>query len=854
MNLDGIWQFKLGSGPWREIQVPSAWEAQTGDFLTEGPAVYRRTVALDAAQAAGPVALVADAVSFDCTVYVNGVRAGHHRGMWAPFTLDLSGRWHAGENTLELEVWKPGQRFPVREAVAGFLPDVCTTFGGIWQSIRLRLGPAPRLEALTWHTDHRGTLTVAGRCAEPEAGDQVCLDLDGERLAAGSARRRFRLRATHGAAGTWSPETPRGYTATVSLARADGTVVAVETRAIGFRKVQARGSRLLINGQPGHLRGVLDWGWNPEAVRPVLPEIARDFAQARSLGFNLFKCCLYVPDEALLTAADQTGMWVWLEMPLWLPALPRATRALVLDEYRAVFQRLHHHACIGVVSLGCELNHAADAAFLKQLFSLARRYFPHAALCDNSGSAEAYGGLYTELRDFYDYHFYTDPHWFAEVTRHFRRPYQPTRPWLYGEFCDADTLRDFAPVADAWWLTTPTPLERDEYTWQREHGPRLAAASVDDHGRALTALARQQATAVRKFILEEVRAEHASGGYVITGWRDTPITTSGLVDDRGELKYAPEAWQVFNQTRVLGLDRERHRRWVGGDRPAPRDRQVFWSDESVTLHVWLSNGAPQPTASSVVHLTLQGTQGEPVWTGAQCSHPVPGGTVREVADFSLRLPRVKTATGYTLTVDTADLQNAWPIVVIPRVPAPRDLRLSTRLAEAGWVASLWPDLAVDDGLVSLLLCDRLDDHALTRAYAGAHVVVCLAERDRRITIDVPFWREAIHVFSDADWWAPTPQLGFADMRFLSVSTDLALDPARVEALLAPQHVRPLWRRFDARAMTWADYASTYALGQGRLTITTLRPSGGLGAQPVTLSTNPMGAWLLHRLLTLPAAA
>jgi hypothetical protein len=854
MHLDGLWQFKLGNGPWREIQVPGAWEPQTGDFLTEGPAVYRRTLTLDAAQAAGQVALVADAVSFDCTVRVNGARAGHHRGMWAPFTLDLSGHWHAGENTLELEVWKPGQRFPIRESVAGFLPDVCTTFGGIWQSIHLRFGPAPRLYALTWHTDHRGTLTISGRCAAPETGDQVWLALDGERLAAGPARRHFRLRAPHSAASAWTSETPRCYTATVSLARADGTVVAVETRTIGFRRVQARGSHLLINGQPGHLRGVLDWGWSPDSVRPVRPEIARDFSQARSLGFNLFKCCLYVPDEALLNAADQTGMWVWLEMPLWLPTLPRSTRALALDEYRAVFQRLHHHACIGVVSLGCELNHAADGAFLKQLFTLARRYFPHAVLCDNSGSAEAYGGQHTELHDFYDYHFYTDPHWFAEVTRHFHRPYQPARPWLYGEFCDADTLRDFAQVADAWWLTTPTPLERDEYTWQREHGPRLAASGIDDHGRALTTLARKQATAVRKFILEEVRAGHASGGYVITGWRDTPIATSGLVDDHGELKYAPEAWRAFNQARVFGLDRERHRRWVGGDRPAPRDRHVYWSDEGATLHVWLSNGAPQPTASSALHLTLQDAQGQPVWTGRQSSPPVPGGTVREVAVFSLRLPRVTTATAYTLSVHADELLNSWPIVVAPRMAAPRDLRLSTSLAEAGWVASLWPDLAVDHGFAPLVLGNRLDDHAVARAAAGAHVVVCLTDTDQRITVDLPFWREAIHVFADSAWWAPTPQPGFADMRFLGVSTDLALDPGRIQALLAPQHVRPLWRRFDARTMTWAEYATTLTLGQGRLTLTTLRLAGGLGTQPVTLSTNPMGTWLLHRLLASPAFA
>src|SRR5690606_39837732 len=48
------------------------------------------------------------------------------------------------DNEIRLVVYKPGEQYPMRESLAGFLPDVCLPFGGIWQSARLAAfsGPA----------------------------------------------------------------------------------------------------------------------------------------------------------------------------------------------------------------------------------------------------------------------------------------------------------------------------------------------------------------------------------------------------------------------------------------------------------------------------------------------------------------------------------------------------------------------------------------------------------------------------------------------------------------------------------------------------------------------------------------
>ena len=92
-------------------------------------------------------------------------------------------------------------------------------------------------------------------------------------------------------------------------------------------------------------------------------------------------------------------------------------------------------------------------------------------------------------------------------------------------------------------------------------------------------------------------------------------------------------------------------------------------------------------------------------------------------------------------------------------------------------------------------------------------------------------------------------LPYADLRFYGVASDLAMDPDKVVARLEAWRPKltPLWRRFDARRMEWNDYVLDVRLGAGLLRLSTLRFAGGLGDQPDTFTTNPMGSWLLNRL-------
>jgi len=185
LSLAGLWDITLGRNPEQTIVAPSAWETNVRDWTTEGPAIYRKNFTLPNGWFGHKVVLEAHAISFASVVQVNGVVAGEHKGMWSTFQLDVTPLLQLGENRIKIEVWKPGTRYPIRQAMAGFLPDVASTFGGIWQKILLRKVDDIAVYDLLIQCRGNGTVTVDGALFITESDLALigaCTVSDGSRI------------------------------------------------------------------------------------------------------------------------------------------------------------------------------------------------------------------------------------------------------------------------------------------------------------------------------------------------------------------------------------------------------------------------------------------------------------------------------------------------------------------------------------------------------------------------------------------------------------------------------------------------------------------------------------------------
>jgi len=870
MSLDGEWQFSLGeqSG---SIQVPGTWEAQNYPRRIDGPAVYQRQIDIPAEWIGSTIQLQFDAVSYHVEVEVNGVAIGSHIGLWTPFAFDITQAVRPGiTNVIRLTVYKPGERFPMRESLAGFLPDVCLPFGGIWQSTRLVAFSQAAISNLDLKNDAQsGTITVKTQLhnASDLAAAIRIYSPDGNEVSKWRStvmNDELSVGLSVDAAQLWNPQKPALYKAEITLEDAEGTTIAQVNRLFGFRTLSHENDQLLLNGSPIFLRGLLNWGWYPQILCPAPDEatIRDEFRRVRSLGYNMVKLCLYVPSQLYFDIADEEGMLLWLELPMWLPVVSERLRQQAPIEYADILANVNRHPSIIIYSLGCELGSAVDSQLLGELNSILREQTTGVLACDNSGSGEAYGGLAFDYADFNDYHFYADLHYFNPLLDHFRRDWRPARPWIFGEFCDADDYRDLAEVAALyggelpWWLIEQNPIHALTALAYSQQHIRMPKLNIPFDGQALQRISRQQSFVVRKTILEKVRAKASMGGYVVTSIRDTPLATSSMFDDLGRTKYDTDAFKEMNSDSVLVLEQGRGRIWKnGGDRPAPVDRNNHLAGSKLDFRIVLSQSGNTLSAGNMEwHLTDSNNQtvqsGVSAYSAKSARH-IP----TEIASIYFTAPNTDIAQQYTLEVELdSGICNRWPLWVYPAVSqwSPEIViydpsGLLTSLDDLNQAVLRINSLAEAKGL--LVLTSAFTPEVSRYIQDGGRVIV-LQTGDGSLPVKpCPFWRESIKLLYEHPVLKNFPHQGYADLQFYHLATDYAVDTDRLISQVADVHqIRPIIRRLDARQFTLLDYLVEIQIGQGTLLASTLRFGGGAGDQVNGLKNNLAGRHLLSLIL------
>ena len=360
------------------MQIPSDWNTKDERlFFYEGTVWFKKSFQ------AVPMTdcktlLYFGAVNYDCHVYVNGKKAGHHIGGFTAFNYDISDLLVEGENTVIVKVDNKRHADAVPTQIFDWW-----NYGGITRDVKLVKVPMVYLEDYNLQLlkgeakGKKRQITFSAKLSKPEAGHTVTVSIPELKLkktfttdADGQVQSSiFNIQSK--ALQLWCPENPKLYRVDISL---DTSTISDE---IGFRTIETRDKQILLNGKPVFLKGIsiheekANGGGRANSVEDAQTLLS----WAQELGCNFVRLAHYPHNEYMVREAERRGIMVWSEIPCyWTIAWTNPdTYQNAQNQLRDMIARDHNRANIIIWSIANETPHSAQRdQFLGRLAKYAR--------------------------------------------------------------------------------------------------------------------------------------------------------------------------------------------------------------------------------------------------------------------------------------------------------------------------------------------------------------------------------------------------------------------------------------------------------------------------------------------------
>ena len=360
------------------LQVPGDWNTQREKlYYYEGTIWYRRL--FDAAPKPGYRYFIHfDGANYETIAGLNGRILGKHVGGFTAFDFEVTDQLKAGQNSLVVKVDN-------KRHVDG-VPTINTdwwNYGGITRSVHFVEVPA------TFIRDYTVRLSTDGGSVEgwvqldgSELVQTVRVEIPELKVSAsvrtgGDGRASFIVPLPRKSGiRLWCPEDPKLYDVKVS---SDTDSV---TDRIGLRTVTTQGSKILLNGKEIFLRGISIHDERPGAAagRAFSAEHARTtLGWAKEMGCNFVRLAHYPHNEQMVRMADEMGMLVWSEIPVyWTIAWDSAeTYANAENQLCEMIGRDHNRAAVIIWSVANETPRSPQRlTFLTKLIDKTRSLDP----------------------------------------------------------------------------------------------------------------------------------------------------------------------------------------------------------------------------------------------------------------------------------------------------------------------------------------------------------------------------------------------------------------------------------------------------------------------------------------------
>jgi beta-glucuronidase len=337
-SLNGIWNVILdptGIGEWRQLwqekkpelktdfveysfeggpqlKVPGDFNSQMSELtFLEGVVWYKKEFNYSISKGKR-LFIYFSAVNYLADIYLNGEKIGSHEGGFTPFQFEITTKIKPGANSLIVKV----DNKRLKNGLPGIGYD-WLNYGGITRDVYLvetgntyvvdysiQLKKGSRKDVLGWIKVNGVNKVQMIKIKIPELDLVYLTRSDTSGLARLQFSSAFKL---------WSPDHPKLYKVII-----ESETDTIEDE-IGFRNIEVKGNKVVLNGKEIFLKGINIHEENPyKGARAFSKEDAiLLLSQAKALGCNLVRLAHYPHNEYMISEAEKMGLMVWSELPVY---------------------------------------------------------------------------------------------------------------------------------------------------------------------------------------------------------------------------------------------------------------------------------------------------------------------------------------------------------------------------------------------------------------------------------------------------------------------------------------------------------------------------------------------------------
>lgn len=348
------------------LNVPGDWNSQAPEMkYYEGTVWYQRVFNVKP-QPSTRRFLYFAGVSCRCDVYLNGRKIASHEGSFTPFQVDVTDLLESGDNVLVCGVNNRRQA----DAVPAMSFD-WWNYGGITRDVMLVSLPEQYIADyfVRLEKGRKDVLAFTVSLSEAVAGQKVNVRIPELKVdcnmitgADGKAQASVKVRSLR----RWSPDNPKLYD--VMITSPSDSVA----EQIGFRNIEVRGTKVLLNDREVFLRSVSFHEEIPQRMGRAFSDADAEMllSEAKELGVNTVRLAHYPQNEYIVRKAEKMGIMLWEEIPVWqsIDFTSHETLGKARTMFGEMLQRDKNRCAVGIWGVANETKPSeARNAFLTLL-------------------------------------------------------------------------------------------------------------------------------------------------------------------------------------------------------------------------------------------------------------------------------------------------------------------------------------------------------------------------------------------------------------------------------------------------------------------------------------------------------